>query len=140
MRTSLFLASLIVSIGSAACMTAELGDSADGDSSASRAIADHSSVAAPTSARTVDQPTACCGDGVVEPGEQCDDGNTVSGDGCSSTCQLEPPPCGGGSGSGSGSGAVCGDGIVEPPEQCDDGNTVSGDGCSSTCQYEQPPV
>ncbi len=26
-----------------------------------------------------------CGNGVVDVGEQCDDGNTVSGDGCSST-------------------------------------------------------
>ena len=33
--------------------------------------------------------TAVCGDGIIEAGEQCDDGNTVSGDGCSSTCQLE---------------------------------------------------
>ena len=33
---------------------------------------------------------AVCGNGAVEPpGEQCDDGNTVSGDGCSSACQLE---------------------------------------------------
>jgi cysteine-rich repeat protein len=30
-----------------------------------------------------------CGNGVVEAGEQCDDGNTVNGDGCSSTCQKE---------------------------------------------------
>ena len=29
---------------------------------------------------------AVCGDGIVETGETCDDGNTVSGDGCSSTC------------------------------------------------------
>ena len=32
---------------------------------------------------------AVCGNGVVDPGEQCDDGNTTSGDGCSSTCQFE---------------------------------------------------
>jgi len=31
-----------------------------------------------------------CGNSVIESGEQCDDGNTVSGDGCSATCQLEP--------------------------------------------------
>ena len=33
-----------------------------------------------------------CGNGVFEPseGEQCDDGNTASGDGCSSVCELEP--------------------------------------------------
>jgi cysteine-rich repeat protein len=30
-----------------------------------------------------------CGDGVVQPGEQCDDGNTTDGDGCSSTCAFE---------------------------------------------------
>jgi cysteine-rich repeat protein len=30
-----------------------------------------------------------CGDGVVDRGEQCDDGNAASGDGCSATCGLE---------------------------------------------------
>jgi len=34
--------------------------------------------------------TPVCGDGFVEPGEECDDGNTVNGDGCSSTCKREP--------------------------------------------------
>jgi cysteine-rich repeat protein len=32
---------------------------------------------------------ATCGNSIVEPGEQCDDGNTTPGDGCSATCQLE---------------------------------------------------
>jgi cysteine-rich repeat protein len=32
-----------------------------------------------------------CGDGIVETGEQCDDGNRVSGDGCSSDCRIETP-------------------------------------------------
>jgi cysteine-rich repeat protein len=66
------------------------------------------------------QALGTCGNGVVEPGEQCDDGNTVAGDGCSPTCQLEG----------------CGNGVIDPGEQCDDGNTVSGDGCSATCQRE----
>lgn len=30
-----------------------------------------------------------CGDGIVDPSEGCDDGNTVSGDGCSATCESE---------------------------------------------------
>jgi cysteine-rich repeat protein len=30
-----------------------------------------------------------CGDGVPDAGEQCDDGNVASGDGCSATCGLE---------------------------------------------------
>lgn len=35
---------------------------------------------------------ASCGNGVLEPSEQCDDGNTQSGDGCSATCLLEEEP------------------------------------------------
>src|SRR5262245_1271505 len=27
-----------------------------------------------------------CGDGVLDPGEQCDDGNAIDGDGCDATC------------------------------------------------------
>jgi cysteine-rich repeat protein len=30
-----------------------------------------------------------CGNGTVEPGEQCDDGNTTNGDGCNSLCKSE---------------------------------------------------
>jgi cysteine-rich repeat protein len=30
-----------------------------------------------------------CGNGILDPGEQCEDGNAVSGDGCSATCHLE---------------------------------------------------
>ncbi|MEL7449845.1 MAG: choice-of-anchor J domain-containing protein, partial [Pseudomonadota bacterium] len=30
-----------------------------------------------------------CGDAILDSGEQCDDGNTADGDGCSSTCQVE---------------------------------------------------
>ena len=35
-----------------------------------------------------------CGNSAVEAGEQCDDGNTIDGDGCSSSCRIEvkPPP------------------------------------------------
>lgn len=32
--------------------------------------------------------TTVCGDGLTISPEQCDDGNTASGDGCSSTCTL----------------------------------------------------
>ncbi|HNS02702.1 MAG TPA: M4 family metallopeptidase [Anaerolineae bacterium] len=30
-----------------------------------------------------------CGNGLLDPGEQCDDANTNNGDGCSDTCQVE---------------------------------------------------
>ncbi|TMA53501.1 MAG: hypothetical protein E6J75_15275, partial [Deltaproteobacteria bacterium] len=33
---------------------------------------------------------ACCGNGVIDPGEDCDDGNQLNGDCCSSTCKFEP--------------------------------------------------
>ncbi|MBU3923175.1 DUF4215 domain-containing protein, partial [Patescibacteria group bacterium] len=32
---------------------------------------------------------AFCGDSVVQPGESCDDGNKIDGDGCDSTCIIE---------------------------------------------------
>jgi cysteine-rich repeat protein len=31
-----------------------------------------------------------CGDGILDGGEDCDDGNTSNGDCCSSTCEFEP--------------------------------------------------
>src|SRR5207247_10529511 len=39
--------------------------------------------------RSVAADSLTCGNGVVEGTEECDDGNTTSGDGCSATCQLE---------------------------------------------------
>ena len=65
-----------------------------------------------------------CGNGVTEAAEECDDGNTTSGDGCNVSCLDE------------GTGVDCGNGWVELGETCDDGNTTSGDGCSATCQLE----
>jgi cysteine-rich repeat protein len=67
-------------------------------------------------------PATVCGDSNLEnPPETCDDGNTVSGDGCSSNCLIE----------------LCGDGVLTPDtEECDDGNTLDGDGCSATCTCE----
>jgi cysteine-rich repeat protein len=34
-------------------------------------------------------PPGTCGNGVPDPGEECDDGNNVNGDGCSAICQNE---------------------------------------------------
>jgi fibro-slime domain-containing protein len=76
------------------------------------------------------QCTAPAGSGCEE---QCDDGNSLPGDGCSGICAVEPyyickvpgQPCE--------STIICGDGDVGPGEACDDGNAVSGDGCSEEC-------
>ena len=76
-----------------------------------------------------------CGNSVLTSDETCDDGNTVSGDGCSADCksidsgwQCRVPgkPC----------TPICGDSKLEGGEMCDDGNTLNGDGCSVTCQVE----
>jgi fibro-slime domain-containing protein len=77
-----------------------------------------------------------CGDGKVTEDEDCDDGNTASGDGCSAACKAEPgfkcmvpgAPCV--------PLIACGNGAIEGKEACDDGNTMPGDGCSGTCQPE----
>lgn len=58
-----------------------------------------------------------CGNGQIDRGEACDDGNNVSGDGCPADCRQP-----------------CGDGYRDPGEACDDGNTVGGDGCSADCK------
>ncbi len=61
-----------------------------------------------------------CGDGILQQafGEQCDDGNNVSGDGCSATCQIESlqPTPGASSGGGGGGGAYLG-GSYSLPKQ-----------------------
>lgn len=54
-----------------------------------------------------------CGNGIIETGEGCDDGNTLSGDGCSSSCQIEG---GGGAGGGGGGGGVTKKLTVSPEE------------------------
>lgn len=79
---------------------------------------------------------ASCGDSLLikNLGEECDDGNTDNGDGCSSNCKIEsgfscagtPTLC----------YSYCGDSITTPAEQCDDGNNTGGDGCSAVCKKE----
>ncbi|MFH1426462.1 MAG: DUF4215 domain-containing protein, partial [Candidatus Kerfeldbacteria bacterium] len=96
-----------------------------------------------------------CGDGTVDEGEECDDGNNVDGDGCSASCTL-PNACNSTCTDEIGCAndlscvdgacrnpvcsteddcvcAACGDGTLDPGEQCDDGNNVDGDGCSVAC-------
>nr|WP_233261394.1 DUF4215 domain-containing protein [Vitiosangium sp. GDMCC 1.1324] len=91
----------------------------------------------PDASIPTDAGTGRCGDGVKQAGEACDDGNTVSGDGCTASCgEIEPgwkcetpgEPCT--------PASVCGNGTVEGSETCDDGNAAPGDGCSATCTTE----
>lgn len=64
-----------------------------------------------------------CGNGGLEPGEQCDDGATVGGDGCDAGCQVEPcHSC-------SGTPSVCGPEADGAP--CSDGDACTIDACSA---------
>jgi cysteine-rich repeat protein len=98
---------------------------------------------------TMDCSIAECGDGIVNVGEGCDDGNLEDMDECSSMCLAAK--CGDGvaqvneacdDGINNGNNrsctvdckiARCGDGLVGPNEECDDGNAVDDDGCSDDC-------
>jgi len=71
--------------------------------------------------------------GSAEPGEGCDDGNLVAGDGCGPTCQREPTVTVGPNPTVS---STCGDGLKTANEGCDDGNNTPGDGCSAACARE----
>ena len=93
-----------------------------------------------------------CGDGVVQDGELCDDGNLVSTDECTEFC--EPARCGDGfilagleecddgdrddlNGCTNqctiAVASICGDGIVQRSEECDDGNDSDQDDCLTDC-------
>ncbi|MCX4247504.1 DUF4215 domain-containing protein [Paraliomyxa miuraensis] len=66
----------------------------------------------------VEIPVSCCGNGVVDPFEDCDDANGDDTDDCPGTCLA----------------ATCGDGFVQAGvEDCDDGNDDDTDDCPGTC-------
>lgn len=61
-----------------------------------------------------------CGNGVVDPGETCDDENTQSGDGCRADCLKAE---------------VCGDGALDLGEGCDEG-TANADTLDALCRTD----
>ena len=96
-----------------------------------------------------------CGNGIIEPGETCDDGNTFDADGCSADCRSNEQ-CGndvidvavgercddGNTVDGDGCQENCalprcGDLVVDPDEECDDGNAIAGDGCNPQCTSDE---
>ena len=86
-----------------------------------------------------------CGDALVGPDEDCDDGNQIDGDACSNECTTAL--CGDGRVSAGESCdgepgctdecvwfSQCGNGITEYGEECDDGNGDEHDSCNNRCQ------
>ena len=66
-------------------------------------------------------PAPECGNGIVDDGESCDDGqNNGAAGSCAADCQGPAP--------------WCGDGLVQVGESCDDGNLVEADGCNTDCR------
>jgi cysteine-rich repeat protein len=94
---------------------------------------------------------------MLDPGEECDDGNTNNNDDCKNDCTLPPPDpaCGDGNidaGEECGEPGLpvcevryecqncncdyipqCGNGMLDPGEECDDGNTNNDDDCRNDC-------
>ena len=85
-----------------------------------------------------DPDCAVCGDRVVDPGEECDDGNVVAGDGCGPTCQVERPTVTSTTTLPS-SACVTASGL---PLDCDDRNPCTADSCDATagCVHDPVPV
>lgn len=120
---SAFLALLVVLVGSpplmaraATCLNGivEAGEGCEGDvlpCLACQCIDGYSSFAG------VCQPI--CGDGVLSPGEPCDDGNRFDGDGCDSNCTLP----------------ACGNRIVDSGEECDAGGVSPS--CDADCTFAE---
>ncbi|MFA5349393.1 MAG: MopE-related protein, partial [Candidatus Paceibacterota bacterium] len=72
-------------------------------------------------------PVPYCGDGNLNSGEQCDDHNNIDGDGCSSTCQIEPTCTDADNDGYAVEGDACG------AVDCDDSNANIHPGATETC-------
>ena len=83
-----------------------------------------------------------CGNGVVNTGEQCDDGNNTAGDCCSATCQFETGSCDDGDACTTADTCSAGTCVGGPPLACDDANVCTSDTCNpgSGCVFNNEPV
>jgi len=131
----------------------ETGEDTTGGASTGEPVSSSSSTGAPATTEASTGAGPVCGDGNLDPGEECDDGDENSSNACVAGCV--PASCGDGfvrsgfEGCDDGNDvdtddctnacekAVCGDGVLhEGVEACDDGNTDPGDGCDAACGVE----
>src|SRR3954454_20024841 len=86
---------------------------------------------------TITETPGPCGNGHLDPGEECDDSNTRPQDGCSPICEIECfESCGACGVAGPCVIPACSNGRLDPGEGCDDGIAGADDGCSETCAIE----
>lgn len=126
-RQSSFLLSIVAgafAAGAALAACSSGGSGTGGTGGAGSTTVVTSAVAGPDGVATVGPGPAStgtgsfCGDGNVDPGEECDTA------GASATCDAD---C---------TFPVCGDGVWNPlaGEECDDGDTMNGDACDDHCK------
>lgn len=128
----------------------ESGDTADTTTESTTADTTTDTTDATTDTTTGD---GVCGNSIIEPGEDCDDGNLSDADGCLSSCvdsscgdgfvNMGVEVCDDGINDGSYGGCAancadlgpyCGDGQLDiQQESCDDGNVDLADGCMDNC-------
>jgi cysteine-rich repeat protein len=98
--------------------TSGTGTASTSDGSGSASATSSSTTTDPGTGTTVGPGT--CGDGIVDPGEACDDGpNNGPGQPCNADCTTA---------------GTCGDGVLDPGEECDDGPDNGPEkNCSSEC-------
>lgn len=128
--------------------------STSGDGSSSGEATTSSSTGEATSGGSTSASTGddLCGNGIPEPGEQCDHGqetklcdadcsvvvcgdayaNEAAGEECDDGNTDEEDGC-----RSTCQLAGCGDAFLDPGEECDDGNDAAGDGCSDVCVKER---
>ena len=95
-------------------------DTSSGSSSSSTTSTDTSTgTTTPDTSSTTSAPPQC-GDGELDPDEQCDDGPNNSDQ---AACKLDCTP------------QACGDGQLGPGELCDDGNLEDTDACTAACSF-----
>jgi cysteine-rich repeat protein len=147
------LGALLLVSGLAAATSCSEGETGDRPLDSTETTAEDSETAAEDSETSAGASETSadpdCGDGVVDLGETCDDGNMINTDACTNAC--EEAACGDGifhegveecdDGNTSNSDdctaictiPACGDGIISTDEECDDGGKENGDGCSALC-------
>ncbi|MEZ4453259.1 MAG: DUF4215 domain-containing protein [Nannocystaceae bacterium] len=113
------MTSTATSTAGTATSTSTDASATDASSTEETSSSSSTSTSASSSSTTAETTTSAgvCGDGNLDPGEECDDGNDDEADACTNTC----------------TNAACGDGIVNGDEGCDDGNDDDTDECTSAC-------